>query len=270
MGSHSEPQALLSCVSSVKMEGSKLWGGRFSGDSHQTLSELNNSLPVDRRLFQEDLTGSIAYARAIKGAGIITEEECEKIVAALKEVLNEWRNGTIEFKPSDEDIHTVNERRLTELVGAEIGGKLHTGRSRNDQVATDMKLWVKNAITEVQNEIKSLVEVIVRLSKDWVDILLPGYTHLQRAQVIRLSHWLLSYGFYLESDYKRFADALGRVDYLPLGSGAIAGNPFQIDRMRLAEELGFSGVTPNSMFAVGDRDFVGKCCRSDIRSFSQA
>lgn len=243
------------------MEGSKLWGGRFSGDSHSTLVELNHSLPIDKRLFEEDIQGSVAYAEAIKGARIINDSECEKIVSALKVVLSEWRNGTIQFKSGDEDVHTVNERRLTELIGAEIGGKLHTGRSRNDQVATDMRLWMKKAISTIKSEIKSLEEMIVKRSEQWIDVLLPGYTHLQRAQVIRLSHWLLSYGFYMQSDFKRYGDSEERVDYLPLGSGAIAGNPFPIDRNLLAEKLNFKGVTPNSMFAVGDRDFIGKSGR---------
>lgn len=237
----------------------KLWGGRFTAEAHETLAQLNNSLSIDKRLYKEDIQGSIAYAKALNRAKLITTVECDKIVTGLELVRQEWQENTIVFKSCDEDVHTVNERRLTELIGSGIGGKLHMGRSRNDQVSTDMRLWMKGAVKLIQGDLRSLiVDVICPRAEEWIDILMPGYTHLQRAQVIRISHWLLSYAFYFESDLKRFADLLERVDYLPLASGAIAGNPFEIDRNELAKDLGFKSVTKNSMFAVGDRDFVGK------------
>lgn len=238
---------------------SKLWGGRFSAGAHENLSQLNNSLPIDKRLYDEDITGSVAYAKALFRAQLITALESKKIVEGLETVRVEWQDNTIQFLLSDEDVHTVNERRLTELIGREVGGKLHMGRSRNDQVATDMRLWMKRAIDDILKEFKALiVEVICPKAEQWIDVLVPGYTHLQRAQVIRISHWLLSYAFYFESDFRRFVNLLERVDVLPLGSGAIAGNPFPIDRKELAEELGFKCVTRNSMLGVGDRDFVSE------------
>lgn len=236
-----------------------MWGGRFGEKAHESLAALNNSLPIDKRLYDEDLTGSVAYAKALQKVQLITVEEYEAMVAGLEEVRKEWQSGAIVFQPGDEDVHTVNERRLTELVGVDVGGKLHTGRSRNDQVATDMRLWMKKAVTDLQRDLREVVvDIICPMAEQWIHVLMPGYTHLQRAQVIRFSHWLLSYGFYFESDYKRLADLLPRVDCLPLGSGAIAGNPFGIDREELAKELGFKEITRNSMFAVGDRDFVGE------------
>lgn len=243
------------------MEGTtkQLWGGRFSEQAHDSLSLLNNSLPIDKRLFDEDIRGSVAYAKALSKANLITELECTEITSGLEKTRLEWKSGTMSFKDSDEDVHTVNERRLTELIGSEIGGKLHTGRSRNDQVATDMRLWMKGAVKDIQGDLKSLiVEIICPKAEEWMDILIPGYTHLQRGQVIRISHWLLSYAFYFESDFRRLDDLFRRVDCLPLGSGAIAGNPFPIDRMELAKELGFKTITRNSMYGVGDRDFVGE------------
>lgn len=227
-------------------------------ESHQSLRDLNNSLPVDKRLFDEDITGSVAYARALERAQLISQSELEKLVSGLEVLRCEWKDGRIEFAPTDEDVHTVNERRLMELIGAEVGGKLHTGRSRNDQIATDMRLWTKKALQAIQTEIRSLIAIVLEQSEKWSEVLMAGYTHLQRAQAIRFSHWLLSYGFYFSSDYERVAGILKSVDFLPLGSGAIAGTPFNIDRVELASELGFQGVTRNSMYAVGDRDFVGK------------
>lgn len=234
-----------------------MWGGRFSKRVNQELNALNRSLGVDQRLWKEDIIGSIAYAEALCSVGILTEDELDKIQTGLEKVKSEWKDGSIRFLESDEDVHTVNERRLTELIG-EVGGKLHTGRSRNDQVVTDMKLWLKTAIEDLRRSVKDLCFVITERAEELIEILIPGYTHLQRAQVIRFSHWLMSYGFSFESDLSRFSDLLNRHDSLPLGSGAIAGNPFNIDRDALAERLQFKMATPNSMLAVGDRDFIGE------------
>ncbi|XP_055685369.1 argininosuccinate lyase [Lutzomyia longipalpis] len=233
----------------------KLWGGRFCKATNEELVKLNKSLDVDRRLFAEDIEGSCAYAKALFDRGIYTKGELEKTLKGLQQVLEEWKTGKITFQESDEDVHTVNERRLTELIG-EIGGKLHTGRSRNDQVVTDMRLWLKKAIQELQCILVEVLRTILQRSREKIDVLMPGYTHLQRAQAVRFSHWLLSYGFMLKNDLERFQDVLKRVDTLPLGSGAIAGNPLGVDRHALARNLSFSSVIPNSMTAVGDRDFI--------------
>lgn len=245
------------------MEGSsKLWGGRFSAEAHESLSQLNNSISVDRRLFNEDISGSAAYARALCRAQLITSTECEKIVDGLELVREEWLDNSIILLPSDEDVHTANERRLTELIGSDVGGKLHMGRSRNDQVATDMRLWMKRAVLDIQQDLKEIsVQIICKRAEEWIDILMPGYTHLQRAQVVRFNHWLLSYAFYFENDFKRLKDLSERLDYLPLGCGAIAGSPFNINRDELAKDLGFKSIIRNSMMAVGDRDFVSKLQR---------
>lgn len=236
---------------------SKLWGGRFTQLTNMDLAKLNNSLEVDSRLFAEDIEGSKAYAACLTKAGILTTAELKLIHDGLDQVLNEWKNESIKYLPSDEDVHTVNERRLTEIIGA-VGGKLHTGRSRNDQVVTDMKLWMKNAIKNIIKQNVLLLETIINVSKKNMHVICPGYTHLQQAQPIRFSHWLLSYGFSFEADLMRFHDLLRKVDVLPLGSGAIAGNPFNIDREYLAKLLKFEHITPNSIYGVSDRDFVGK------------
>lgn len=234
----------------------KLWGGCFKEETNQHLVELNKSLGTDKRLFKEDIDGSVAYAEILFKVGLLTQIEFDKIVDGLNQVKIEWIENKITFLESDEDIHTVNERRLTELIG-DVGGKLHTGRSRNDQVTTDMRLWMKSSIKVLIKSLVDSIEIIANKAKENLDDIMPGYTHLQRAQPVRFSHWILSHAFALQADITRFEDLLKRVDVLPLGSGAISGNPFNIDRKELAKLLGFSGVTSNSMLAVSDRDFVG-------------
>lgn len=238
-------------------EGSKLWGGRFTGATDPVMEKFNESLSYDRRMWQEDLTGSRAYVRATQGAGLVTKEEMEAIIKGLDMVEDEWASGTFVVKPGDEDIHTANERRLKELIG-EVAGKLHTGRSRNDQVATDMRLWFRHAGSTLKGLVLDLVKVIVGRAKSERDVLLPGYTHLQRAQPIRWSHWLMSYAWMLKRDTERLGQLTDRTNVSPLGSGALAGNPFNVDRHALATDLGFSGVTDNSLDAVSDRDFVAE------------
>lgn len=234
---------------------SKLWGGCFTEATSSSLAELNCSLPVDSRLFAEDIDGSKAYAQALCKAGIITEKECGNILTGIEIVRYEWIEGLIKFLDSDEDVHTVNERRLTELIG-DAGQKLHTGRSRNDQVVTDMKLWMRKGIRETLCELEKTISAGISLAEKYLDVIMPGYTHLQRAQAVLFSHWIMSHMTALKEDAKRFVDLKKRSNILPLGSGAIAGNPLNIDREFLAEKLGFDGVTSNSMHAVGDRDFV--------------
>ncbi|KAI0362293.1 argininosuccinate lyase [Trametes cingulata] len=233
----------------------KLWGGRFTGKTDPLMHEFNQSLRYDKRMYAADIAGSIAYAKALARVGILSNEEQRKIVDGLTAVGKEWEEGTFKIHADDEDIHTANERRLTELIGP-LGGKLHTGRSRNDQVATDMRLWLLGEVRAVEKGLKDLIRVMVERADKEKDILMPGYTHLQRGQPIRWSHFLLSHAFSFRADLERLQQLIPRISVLPLGSGALAGNPFAVDREFLAKELGFESVAENSMYGVSDRDFI--------------
>ncbi|KAG2046806.1 putative argininosuccinate lyase [Suillus hirtellus] len=233
----------------------KLWGGRFTGKTDPLMHAFNQSLKYDQRMHAADIRGSIAYAKALRRVGLLTEEEEVKMTQGLDAVGREWATGQFRPAPDDEDIHTANERRLSELIGP-LGGKLHTGRSRNDQVATDMRLWLLGEVDDIQSSLKGLVRIMVERADKERDILLPGYTHLQRGQPIRWSHFLLSHAFSFRNDLERLHQLIPRISVLPLGSGALAGNPFSIDREFLAKELGFASLAENSMWGVGDRDFI--------------
>ena len=235
----------------------KLWGGRFSDALDPLMEEFNASISFDRRLWQVDIRGSQAYAHALARAGLLTEDEAAQIVAGLERVADEWRADGFVIQAGDEDIHTANERRLTELIGP-VAGKLHTGRSRNDQVATDLRLWLREELLARAQQLRILIEVATERAASEIDLLMPGYTHLQPAQPTRWSHWLLSHAWAWQRDAQRLQDLLPRVNLLPLGNGALAGNPFPIDRDWLAQELGFSAPTPNSLDGVSDRDFVAE------------
>ena len=235
----------------------KLWGGRFSDALDPLMEEFNASIAFDRRLWQADIRGSQAYAQALARAGLLTANEAEQIVAGLEQVAGEWRAVQFEVKAGDEDIHTANERRLTELIGP-VAGKLHTGRSRNDQVATDLRLWLREELKTSEQKLHTLIEVATERAENEIDLLMPGYTHLQPAQPTRWSHWLLGHAWAWQRDAQRLQDLLPRVNLLPLGNGALAGNPFPIDRDWLAQELGFAAPTPNSLDGVSDRDFVAE------------
>ncbi|KAJ7582907.1 argininosuccinate lyase [Mycena floridula] len=233
----------------------KLWGGRFTGKTDPLMHSFNQSLKYDQRMHSADIRGSIAYAKSLQLVGILTVEEKDKIIKGLQVVGKEWQDGVFSVQPDDEDIHTANERRLSELIGP-VAGKLHTGRSRNDQVATDMRLWLLEEVKEVQAGLRGLISVLVERADTEKEIILPGYTHLQRGQPIRWSHLLLSHAFSFRSDYERLQQLIPRISVLPLGSGALAGNPFAVDREFLAKELGFQSIAENSMWGVGDRDFI--------------
>ena len=235
----------------------KLWGGRFSDALDPLMEEFNASIGFDRRLWQVDIRGSQAYAHALARAGLLTEDEAAQIAAGLERVADEWRADGFVIQAGDEDIHTANERRLTELIGP-VAGKLHTGRSRNDQVATDLRLWLREELLARAQQLRTLIEVATERAASEIDLLMPGYTHLQPAQPTRWSHWLLSHAWAWQRDAQRLQDLLPRVNLLPLGNGALAGNPFPIDRDWLAQELGFSAPTPNSLDGVSDRDFVAE------------
>lgn len=236
-----------------------LWGGRFTGGLDPLMVAYNESIYFDRVLHKQDILGSIAFARANFNAGILTKDEFIKIEAGLQAVEAEWVSGTFKIVPGvDEDIHTANERRLGELIGKDVAGKLHTGRSRNEQVATDMRMWLRDELRAIEAHLVSFLKVTAQRAATEVDLLMPGYTHLQRAQPIRWSHWMMSYGLAFASDLERLREVIKRVNRSPLGCGALAGNPFGIDREAMARELGFDSLLWNSMGGVADRDFVAE------------
>ncbi len=234
-----------------------LWSGRFSTKLDDQAWNLNTSLLVDQRLAIQDVEGSLAWANALHRAGLLTDKEHASISLGLVTIKAEFSSGRFAFAPSDEDIHTAVERRLTELVG-DAAGKLHTGRSRNDQVATDFRLWMLGAIPALDIALKELQSALVEQAEKAGETLMPGYTHLQRAQPILLAHWWLSHSWALQRDVERLQDLTKRVSVMPLGSGALAGVPFDIDRIKLAESLGFAEISQNSIDAVSDRDFAAE------------
>uniref|UniRef100_A0A3B5QR07 Argininosuccinate lyase n=1 Tax=Xiphophorus maculatus TaxID=8083 RepID=A0A3B5QR07_XIPMA len=237
--------------------GNKLWGGRFVGDTDPIMEKFNASITYDQRMWDADIRGSKAYVKALEKAKLVSTEEMEQILQGMDQISEEWSKGAFLIKPEDEDIHTANERRLKELIGAPAG-KLHTGRSRNDQVVTDMRLWLCDAVAKLTDNSLQLISTMVERAAIEIDVLFPGYTHMQRAQPIRWSHWILSYAVALSRDVERLLEIKKRANILPLGSGAIAGTPFDIDRELLRTELGFDGVSLNSMDATGQRDFVAE------------
>ena len=234
-----------------------LWSGRFRAGLNSLASVLNNSLPVDKRLYAEDIHGSQAWARALAAAGVLSPGECDSLVSGLQTVLEEMEAGTFQFTDNDEDIHTAVERRLTEIVGP-VGGKLHTGRSRNDQVATDFRLWLLPNPHSWMKPSMELQSALMQRAEIDLDVILPGYTHFQQAQPILLSHWWLSHFWPLQRDRERLQQLTQRARVLPLGSGALAGTTFPIDRFALAEDLGFAAPSQNSLDAVSDRDFAAE------------
>jgi argininosuccinate lyase len=234
-----------------------LWSGRFSGKLDPHAWNLNASLSFDNRMARQDVRGSLAWAQALEQAGVLEFGETIQIVKGLQAILVEIEQGQFIFLEEDEDIHSAVERRLKELIGP-LGGKLHTGRSRNDQVATDFRLWVLEKLPEVESSLVELQQVLLKRAEMDLDVLMPGYTHLQRAQPILLAHWWLSHFWPLQRDRQRLGELAQRTAVLPLGSGALAGTPFPIDRVALAAALGFAGPSPNSLDGVSDRDFAAE------------
>ncbi|MBN2470427.1 MAG: argininosuccinate lyase [Anaerolineae bacterium] len=234
-----------------------LWGGVFQHDTDDSVRKLNDSLHFDWRLFDVDITGSQAWAGALLQAGLINQGEHASLSAGLDAVRQEFIAGEFEPAPGDEDIHTAVERRLTEVIGP-VAGKLHTGRSRNDQVATDLRLWVLEALPSLINKIVTLQEALLAQAGQHLETVMPGYTHLQPAQPITVAHWLASFVQMLQRDAERFNQLTSHVAQCPLGSGALAGTPYPIDRNALASALGFSCPTANSLDAVSDRDYVAE------------
>ncbi len=234
---------------------SKLWGARFRQAADPAAERFTASLAFDRRLATQDVTGSIAWARALARAAILTTAEATKIVEGLEAVRAELQAGTFVFRPELEDIHTNVERRLQELVG-DVAGKLHTGRSRNDQIALDERLYLREVVAAAREGLRATQAALVERAAETEDAPMPGYTHLQRAQPVVLAHHLLAYVFMLQRDRERFVACAARADVLPLGAAALAGTAFPIDREALAADLGFAAVSPNSLDAVSDRDFL--------------
>ena len=232
-----------------------LWGGRFTTEPNELMKRFGDSMAFDQRLYAADIRGSMAYAGALERAGIITAVECEQLASGLEEVLGEFERGAFEVQPGDEDIHTAVERRLGELIGP-VAGKLHTGRSRNDQVATDLRLYLLEEMASLEEALVELQSTIAAKAEEHLDALMPGYTHLQQAQPLLFSHWLMSYFWKLQRDRERLVGVARRCSVSPLGAGALAGNPVGIDRGALAAELGFAAVAQNSVDAVSDRDYV--------------
>jgi argininosuccinate lyase len=236
---------------------STLWHGRFEGAPSDELMAFTVSLPFDRELATDDLVGSRAHVRGLVRAGILSLGEADEVLAALDQVEAELTAATFEFAPSDEDIHTAVERRVTELAGA-AGAKLHTGRSRNDQVATDLRLFTKRSLASIIERILELEDVLHEMARSAGGTYLPGYTHLQRAQPVLLAHHFLAHGWALARDVDRLFDARRRLDVSPLGAGALAGSSLPLDPAGVAADLGFASAFENSLDAVGDRDFVAE------------
>ncbi len=235
----------------------KMWGGRFEGRLDPAAWAVNASIGFDRRLGPQDVRGSLAWARALERAGVLAAEERAQLCAGLEQIGQELEDGTFVFAESDEDIHSAVERRLGELAGP-LAGRLHTGRSRNDQVATDLRLWLLEHLPRLDGALAGLQAALVARAQEGLDTLMPGYTHLQRAQPVLLGHWWLAYFWPLARDRERLREAGRRAASLPLGAGALAGAPFPVDRAALAAELGFHSPAPNSIDAVSDRDFAAE------------
>lgn len=234
----------------------QLWGGRFSEKPHETFAEFNDSFRFDRRLFAADVRASIAHANGLAGAGVLTAAESAEITAGLSALLDAASADAGYFDGSDaEDVHSFIEMKLIEMIG-DAGRKVHTGRSRNDQVATAFRLWLRDETDAISGYIRDLQLALVGLADRHKDAILPGYTHLQRAQPVLFAHWCLAYFEMLRRDRERLTDARKRINIMPLGSGALAGTGFAIDRDAVAAELGFDGISANSLDAVSDRDFA--------------
>ncbi len=233
----------------------KMWDGRFEEGSSELLEEFNASIFFDKELYREDIKGSLAHAKMLCAVGILTKDEFLAIEGGLHQILGEIESGSFEFSIKQEDIHMAIEARLTELIG-EAGKKLHTARSRNDQVATDFRLYCQNQNKNLQSLIKSLISTLIEIAKEHTDTLIPGMTHLQHAQPVSFAFHMLAYAGMFKRDFERFKSTFERNNYSPLGSAALAGTPHPIDRFMTAKELGFDAPTINAMDSVSDRDFA--------------
>jgi len=242
-------------MSSEKTGDQKLWGGRFQGQTHKLVEAFTASIGFDRRLYEYDIEGSIAHCKTLQRAKVLSQRECQTIIRGLQAIRKDIRAGRHQWKIEDEDVHMSIERRLTEVIGP-VGGKLHTGRSRNDQVTLDLRLYLRDTLHHLRKDLHRLQQSLVTLAERYMGVIMPGYTHLQRAQPVLFSHHALAYVEMVERDKGRLEDALVRINVMPLGSGALAGNNYPIDRHYTASLLHFPRVTQNSLDAVSDRDYV--------------
>ncbi|CDD57389.1 argininosuccinate lyase [[Bacteroides] pectinophilus] len=233
----------------------KLWGGRFTKETDKLVYNFNASISFDQKFFRQDIQGSIAHATMLGAQGIISKDDSEKIVAGLKSILEDIESGKLEITDEYEDIHTFVEANLIERIG-DAGKRLHTGRSRNDQVALDMKLYTRDEIGNVDEELRELLQVILRIMKENVETYMPGFTHMQKAQPVTVAHHFGAYFEMFKRDRSRLSDIFARMNYCPLGSGALAGTTYPLDREMTARLLGFTGPTLNSMDSVSDRDYL--------------
>src|ERR687884_261174 len=238
-------------------ESKKLWGGRFRGETDPAFARYNRSFGFDRRLFEADVRASLAHCEALRAAGVLSGDEAARISEGLRELLSRAAEGGEGFfdDGSAEDVHSFIEARLVELVG-DAGRKLHTGRSRNDQVATALRLWLRDAIDEIGGAARGAQGALLDLAESHRDAVLPGYTHLQRAQPVLFAHWCLAYFEMLARDRERLKEVRRRVNVLPLGAAALAGTGYPFDREAMARELGFEAITTNSMDVSADRDYA--------------
>lgn len=234
----------------------KMWDGRFNEASSELLEEFNASIFFDKELFKEDIAGSKAHAKMLGECGVLDIDDVAKIRAGLDQVLGEIERGEFAFSVSQEDIHMAVESRLSQIIGKELGGRLHTARSRNDQVALDFRTYCQNRTKELACLVRELIFVLASIASEHKDTLMPGFTHLQHAQPISLAFHLLAYAFAFKRDYERLLSSYERNNLSPLGSAALAGTPYPTRRELVASELGFSGITPNAMDSVSDRDFA--------------
>ncbi|WP_297888191.1 argininosuccinate lyase [Sulfurihydrogenibium sp.] len=252
----------------------KLWGGRFSESTDAFVEEFTESVSFDKELALYDIKGSLAHAKMLGKQGIIPKEDADKIVEGLLEIAKDIEEGKFQWKKELEDVHMNIEKALIEKIG-DVGGKLHTGRSRNDQVVTAFRLYLKEQVNDIVNLLSELQRVLLKKSQEYLDVVMPAYTHLQRAQPIRVAHYFLAYLEMFQRDKERFEDNLKRIDMLPLGSGAVAGVDFPIDREFVAKELGFSQIMRNSIDATSSRDFAleflscGAICMANMSRFSE-
>lgn len=233
----------------------KLWAGRFKSEIDKRTNDFNSSIPFDQRMVKEDITGSMAHAEMLGKQGIITQNESEHIISGLESILSDIMSGKLEIDMTAEDVHTFVEGELTRRIGDD-GKRLHTARSRNDQVALDIRLYLLTKCDEITNSVRNLLDVILNKAEEYADTVMPGYTHLQRAQPITFGHHLMAYAQMFYRDLDRIADCRKRMNISPLGSGALAGTTYPLDRNAVAEKLGMTGVTANSLDGVSDRDFI--------------
>ena len=241
------------------MQNQKMWEGRFKKELASEVNDFNSSLPFDCRMYKDDITGSIAHAGMLAKCGIIGEDDGEKIIQGLKGILDDFESGALSFDSDAEDIHMYVEQILTQRIG-DVGKKLHTARSRNDQVALDIRLYLRRSAEEIQILLKELLTVICNKAEENINTVMPSYTHLQRAQPVTFGHHLMAYGQMFRRDIERLRDAYKRINIMPLGACAVAGTTYPTNRQLVADELGFFSITENSMDSVSDRDFVIELC----------